>query len=128
MHATELVLAMTPYLPYLAEGASKKLGEKAAESVLALLRLFRARFKRASSTEALTDLEAHPEVEINRKGFGVALEKELIDQPDLIHALVPLLERLRAAAPQLAASQTANVVGDGNTTVQAAGSTVTITR
>lgn len=112
---------VAPYLAELGEDAAKAAAAGVGKSAWDWIK---GRLTSAAGKEAVADLESAPGEALNRRSLEVALAKYLTAEPASAADLAKLLE----AAGVSAASQTMNTVGDGNASVQAAASTVTITR
>jgi hypothetical protein len=115
--------AVTVLAPYLQVGATelvKKLGSTTAEHIAGLYDKLKARLA-SSGKEALADLEKAP-ADVDAQGaLRHHLKKQLADDPSLQAHVAKLVEALRSPSAA-AVLQTASITGDGNISVQIAGS------
>ncbi|MBI1200301.1 MAG: hypothetical protein GC203_20775 [Phenylobacterium sp.] len=112
--AAAAVAVVAPYLVEAGKGAAKTVGGEVAKPVLEWMRAKLGGRAKA----ALADLEAHPDVEVNRDDLRVQLVKALAADPSLKEELGALLPTGATQAVQM----TQNVQGPGAAGAQVFGS------
>jgi hypothetical protein len=117
--ATATVVALSPYLIEAAKGAGGKVGEAAYDSVARLFKFLKSKLT-GGDEKALSRLEQEPQDADNQAALRVALKEAVRQDIDFGAELEALLKAL----PKTAASQSANVVGDNDVVVQAAGKNI----
>jgi len=113
---TVVMALLSPYFVEAAKAGAGKIGEAAVEGVGKLYTVLSRRFSRSGTAgEALERLKETPQVPEVQTEFRKVLEQRLTEDPELRVELVGLVELLSQR-------QTAQVTGDGNTTIQISGS------
>ncbi len=115
--AAVTVAAVSPYLVEVAKGAAGKVGEAAYEGSAKLWRFLKNKFT-GGDEKALARIEGEPENADNQAALRIVLKEWVEREPTFRDELAALLNALPKTAPQ----QFANVVGDDNVVVEAAGS------
>ncbi|QLH39179.1 MAG: hypothetical protein HWD60_09825 [Defluviicoccus sp.] len=121
--ATGVVAALVPYLAAAGTGLATKAGEATFAQCGKLWALLRNRLTGTVAQGALEDLHAAPSEPDVQGQARLQLRKALTADPDLTRELMALLP-----AAETEARQAMQVTGNDNTSVQAANSTVTITK
>lgn len=112
----EIMARLSPYFVEAAKAGAGKIGEAAVEGVGKLYTVLSRRFSRSGAAgEALERLKEMPQVPEVQTEFREVLEQRLTEDPELRAELVGLVEFLSQR-------QTAQVTGNGNTTIQISGS------
>lgn len=113
---TAIMTLLSPYFVEAVKAGAGKIGEASVEGVGKLYTALSRRFSRAGAAkESLERLKETPQVPEVQTEFREALEQRLAEDPELRAELVGLVEFLSQR-------QTAQVTGDGNTTIQISGS------
>jgi hypothetical protein len=120
--AAATVAALSPYLVEAAKGAATKAGEAAYRGGARLFRFLRGKLQGADEQKALTRLEQEPEDADSQAALRIVLKESLRRDVGFRDELEALLK----AIPTTEVSQVADVVGDGDTVIQAAGKDISI--
>lgn len=116
--AAEAVAFVTPYLLDFAKNLGADAASDGAKSVWAWIK---GKLASPAGAEAAGDAERDPKKPLNVDALRTALAKALDADPAAAEALQALLKKSGASL-----TQTSNVTGNGNTVVQASGSTVNV--
>jgi hypothetical protein len=116
------VTAVSPYLAEATKGAAGKVGEAAIEGGAKLFRFLKSKL-RGADEKALSRVEREPGNADYQAALRVALTEWAERDPASRDELAALL---KALPPTTVAHQSANIVGDGNEVVQAAGTKISI--
>jgi hypothetical protein len=113
---TAIMALLSPYFVEAAKAGAGKIGEATVEGVGKLYTVLSRRFSRSGAAgEALERLKEAPQLSKVQTEFREVLEQHLTADPELRAELVGIVELLSQR-------QTAQVTGDGNTTIQISGS------
>ena len=117
--ASSTVALLSPLLAKAVDKGAEEVGKSAAGALLAKLK---ERLGGTPAQKPLEDLAALPEDPDNQADLRKQLKAAVQADPALVAFLQQWLEQGQQQAPTLGITQTANVTGNNNKTVQIAGS------
>lgn len=122
--AATTVACLVPFLTEAGKAVAKRVGDAATDKTVQLYNFLKTKLTAPGASEALTKLEKTPDQQKRQDLFRLTLEEVLVDNPQLRDELAALLQTL---APQVGeVTQTANVMGNENETVQVSGTGNTV--